>query len=100
MLPESRFYRAVRTYVVTAPAWVSDLLSHEVLPDEALDLTLVSQRVYGNRNEFLAVMAAAGLDRVSQALQVGAVLRLPNPARLDLLKRTTGFSSTNPVSVR
>lgn len=100
MIEQSRFYRAVRQYVVTAPVWAADLLSHEVLPDEQLDLTLVSQRVYGNRNEFLAVMASAGIDRFDQSLQVGSVIRLPNVQRLELIKQSTGFISTATKTVR
>ena len=100
MIEQSRFYRAVRQYVVTAPVWAADWIAHEVLPDEALDLTLVSQRVYGNRSEFLAVMASAGIDRFDQSLQVGSVIRLPNAPRLELLKQASGIVSAATKTVR
>lgn len=100
MIEQSRFYRAVRQYVVTAPVWAADLVSHEILLDEIFDLTLVSQRVYGNRNEFLAVMASAGIDRCDQPLQSGSVIRLPNAQRLEMLKQATGCASTATKTVR
>jgi hypothetical protein len=65
---------------------------YQVLPDEVWDMSLVSQRVYGRRDEFLAVLAAAGLGGFDEALPM-KVLVLPNPAQLDQLKRRTGFES-------
>lgn len=99
MLPESRFYRAVRQYVLTAPVWATDLVQYQTLPDETWDLTLVSQRVYGTRDEFLAIMACAGLDRVNQPL-TERLLRLPNRQRLEMLKSSCGYSSTVANVVR
>lgn len=72
---------------------------YQTLPDERWDLTLVSQRVYGNRNEFLAVMAAAGLDRFDQELTERELV-LPNAQRLEIIKQDTGFTSSTPTPVR
>lgn len=63
----SSFYRAVRQFSVSTPVW-GEATRYQSKPDERHDLTLVSQRVYGNRNEALTVMAAAGLDSVEMTL--------------------------------
>jgi hypothetical protein len=60
------------------------------------DLTLVSQRVYGRRDEFLAVMAAAGLDTVDQPLPQKRIV-LPNEGRLIAIKRRAGFESIDDL---
>ena len=91
MLPESRFYRAVRQFATTAPVW-ADAIRYHTLPDERWDLTLVAQRVYGSRDEWMAVMAAAGLDRLDQEL-TERPLTLPTKARLEAIKRETGYAT-------
>lgn len=98
MISASRFYRAVRQFSVTAPPW-AEAIRYFTLPDERWDLTLVSQRVYGTRDEYLAVMAAAGLDRFDQELTERQLV-LPTPQRLEAIKRMTGFVSSQPVPVR
>ena len=65
---------------------------YQTLPDEMYDLTLVSLRVYGRRDEFLAVMAAAGLNAPAQPL-VSQLLALPTEGQLYDFKRQTGFES-------
>ena len=92
MLPASLFYRAVREFAVTSPVWDSRRVNYQTLPDEEFDLTLVSQRVYGNRREHLAVLAAAGLDTYDQRLEQRIII-LPSPAYLEEIKRATGFVS-------
>lgn len=99
MIPASSFYRAVRQFSDTSPVWDQSRLTYQTKPDERWDLTLVAQRVYGNRDEYLAVMAAAGLDRFDQELTERELI-LPNAQRLDLIKRSTGYRSSAPVSVR
>lgn len=89
MLANSRLYAAVRNFSVSTPIW-AEQIRHEVMPDERYDLTLVSQRVYGNRDEFLAVMAAAGLDRVNSPLEQ-QVLVLPTIQQLDAMKKKVGL---------
>lgn len=59
----------------------------------------MSRRVYGNRNETIAVMAAAGLDRFDQELTERELI-LPNPQRLDALKQLAGYSNTVTTPVR
>lgn len=98
MIPESRFYREVRQFAATAKVWQA-AIRYTSLPDEKFDLTLVSQRVYGSRDEYLAVMAAAGLDRLDQPLEE-QLLVLPTPELLERIKRQTGYRSAAPVSVR
>lgn len=98
MIAASRFYREVRQFALTAPAW-EDAVRYFTRPDERWDLTLVAQRVYGSRDEYLAVMAAAGLDRLDQELTERELV-LPTADRLALIKKRTGFESTQPKRVR
>lgn len=98
MVRASRFYRAVRQFSLAAPVW-GDVIRYFTKPDERWDLTLVSQRVYGNRDEYLTVMAAAGLDRFNQELTERELV-LPSLERLELIKQETGFTSTTTESVR
>lgn len=88
------FYREVRKFAERAQAqpWDATAIFYETKPDEAYDLSLVSQRVYRRRDEFLAVMAAAGLDGVDQPLPQKRIA-LPNEGELLRIKRRTGFES-------
>jgi len=86
------FYREVRKFAEMTKAWDTSAIFYETKPDEMLDLTLVSQRVYGRRDEFLAVMAAAGLATVYQPLPQMR-LTLPNEGQLLAIKRRTNFES-------
>src|SRR5690606_30044485 len=99
MLPESRFYRAVREFALTAPVWDPTRLVVETTPEDRWDLTLVSERVYGNRYEYLAVMAAAGLDRLDQELTERELV-LPSPERLELIKQACNYQSKPVVPLR
>lgn len=99
MIPASRFYRAIRQFAQTSPIWEPSRIAHFTKPDERWDLTLVSYRVYGTRNEALTIMAAAGLDRYDQELTERELI-LPNAARLQAIKDMTGYSNTTVVSVR
>lgn len=85
------FYREIRKFSESTKPW-QQAIFYETKPDEAFDLTLVSQRVYGRRDEFLAVMAAAGLDTVDQPLPQKRII-LPNEGQLYAIKRRTGFES-------
>lgn len=91
MIESSRLYRAVRAFAVSVPVW-GTAIRFQTLPEHRWDLTLVSQAVYGNRDEFLTVMAAAGLDRLDQEL-TEQVLILPTPAQLDQMKRRAGIDT-------
>lgn len=86
------FYREVRKFAESAKPWDATAIFYETKPDEALDLTLVSVRVYGRRDEFLAVMAAAGLDTIDQPMPQKRIV-LPNDGQLFAIKRRTGFES-------
>lgn len=99
MIGPSRFYRAVRQFAVTEPVWSAQRIVIYTTPAERYDLTLVSQRVYGNRDEFLAVMAAAGLTRFDDVLTEQELV-LPSAQRLAQIKEACGFSSTPARSVR
>lgn len=85
------FYREVLKFAETTKPWQPHI-SYETKPDEMWDLSLVSQRVYGRRDEFLAIMAAAELDTVDQPLPQKR-LTLPTEGQLYAIKRRTGFES-------
>lgn len=82
-------YRLVRDFAAKAKPW-STATRYHTKPDERHDLTLVSQRVYGRRDEFLTVMAAAGLDSVEQELPE-QLLTLPTEAQLMAFKERARF---------
>lgn len=92
----SAFYREVRKFAESAKPWDTTAIFYETKPDEMYDLTLVSKRVYGRRDEFLAVMAASGLDMVDQPLPQKRIV-LPNEGRLIDIKRRTGFESISEL---
>ncbi|QFY42986.1 hypothetical protein F6R98_10470 [Candidatus Methylospira mobilis] len=85
------FYREIRTFSERTRPWDTAVFYH-TKPDEALDATLVSERVYGRRDEFLAVMAAAGIDTANQPIPQ-KMLTLPTETQLAAIKRRTGFES-------
>lgn len=85
------FYRDVRKFAERTKSW-SEHISYETQPDEALDLSLVSQRVYGRRDEFLVIMAAAGIDTMDYPLKQQR-LTLPTESQLYAMKRRAGFES-------
>lgn len=86
------FYREVRKFAESVKPWDGTAVWYETKPDETHDLTLVSQRVYGRRDEVLAVMAAAGLDAPYQPLPQKRIA-LPSAGLLTDIKRRTGFES-------
>lgn len=90
------FYREVRNFAEKTKPWDTTAIFYETKPDEMYDLTLVSQRVYGRRDEFLAVMAAAGLDTVDQPLPQKRIV-LPNEGQLIDIKRRVGFESIDDL---
>lgn len=98
MIEVSSLYRVVRNFALTTPVW-GDAIRYFTLPDERWDVTLVSQRVYGNRNEVVAVMAAAGLDRFDNEL-TERLLVLPTSSQLAALKQQVGYIDPPPTPVR
>lgn len=86
-----RLYQLVRDFAVRVKPWDVAVRYH-TKPDERHDLTLVSQRVYGRRDEFLVVQAAAGLDSVEHELGE-RLLTLPTEAQLQTLKDRAGFAN-------
>lgn len=83
------FYQLVRQYALTTPAWAVTQ-SYQTKPDERWDLTLASRRVYGIPDEFLTIMAAAGLDSVEQEMPE-QLLILPDAATLKSFKTQAKF---------
>lgn len=95
----SRFYRAIRKFAVNEPVWSPSRLSVQTLPSDRYDLTKVSQRVYGNRDEFLTIMAAAGLTRFDDVLSEQTLI-LPTKDMLAAIKAETGFSTSARTVLR
>lgn len=87
----NRFYREVRKFSVRTRGW-EVAVWHQVTPDEVMDPTLISQRIYGRRDEYLAVMAAAGISSPDSGIPM-VLLTLPNESQLLQIKRRTGFES-------
>ena len=85
------FYKEIRLFSERVKPW-QPAVFYDITIDEAWDATLISRRVYGNPHEFLAIMAAAGLDSVDQALKQQRIA-LPTPSQLYAIKRKTGFES-------
>lgn len=85
------FYREVRLFSEQTNAW-QQAVFYQTLPDEAHDLTLVSYRVYGRDDEYLAIMAAAGINTFDQPLKQ-QMLTLPTESQLSAIKKKTGFES-------
>jgi hypothetical protein len=85
------FYREVRRFSERTRPW-QPAIFYETQPDEQWDLTLVSARVYGRRDEYLAVLAAAGLGIADQGLTQRRLV-LPTESQLYAIKRQTGFES-------
>lgn len=81
--------RRVADFSQRQPEW-AECVIYMTRPDERWDLTLVSDRVYGNRDEALVVMAAAGLDTVEQELPESRLV-LPTAAQLARIKAQCGF---------
>ena len=84
-------FRAVRSFSLTRKPWETALW-YETKPDERRDLTLVSERVYGNREDYLVIMAAAGLSHVDDEL-TERKLCLPTKTQLETIKARAGYSS-------
>lgn len=86
----NRLYQMVRDFALQTPAW-GDAIRYHTQPDERLDLTLASFRVYGTDREWMVIQAAAGLDSVEAPL-FEQLLTLPTVPRLRDMRREAGFS--------
>lgn len=85
----NRLFAEVRRFAVETPLW-GEALRIFTNAGERFDLTAVSQRVYGTRNETLVIQAAAGLDSPEHEL-TERLLVLPTAAQLRALKRLAGY---------
>lgn len=92
MIEVSRFYREVRLFAVTEPTYSSLRQVVRTFPSERYDLTLVARRVYGDPEETLAIMAAAGLATVDSELKEQNLV-LPTLEHLRYLKEKCGLST-------
>lgn len=90
-----RFYKMVRDFSINVRPWETAVF-YETKPDEVHDITLVSRRVYGRPDEFLAVMAAAGLDSADKPLRQKRIA-LPTESQLYSIKRAAGFESMSEL---
>lgn len=88
----ARFMRLVQGYVKGG----RDLIAHDITPADVDDWTEISQRIYGNRDEILTVMACAGLTNTAERLTQKRIY-LPSPVALVSLKRKAGFESRHDL---
>ena len=84
-----KLYRLVRDFVNQTPSW-GDAIRYQSKPDERLDLTLASLRVYGRPTEFLVIAAAAGRESVENQMDE-QLLVLPNEDQLAAIKERAGY---------
>lgn len=91
-----RFYTAVRRFCQQAKGSTAGALFVDTTLAEQLDVTKLSQRVYGNRDEVLAVMAAAGMDQLTQPMRQQRLV-LPTAAKLSQIKRDCGFEARDSL---
>lgn len=87
-----RFFKAIKQFSDKAKGWDTDVKWYFIKPDEKWDATLIAQRVYGRRDEFLAVMAAAGIDSVDQEIKQKRIA-LPIYSKLIEIKHKCGFET-------
>lgn len=85
----NRLFQLVRDFALQTPEW-GTAIRYFTKPDERLDLTLVSERIYGTRSEHFVIQAAAGLDSPEYELTEQELV-LPTTAQLRELRRTAGF---------
>lgn len=85
------FWKAVQTWAAGVRQW-DEAIYYDIKPDEQWDVTLVSQRVYGRRCEYLAVMASAGISYVDSPINQKQII-LPSEVQLRKLKFASGFES-------
>ncbi len=85
----ANFVKAVRAFSLSTPDW-AEAIRYFTKPDERTDITLIAERVYGSRAEYMAIFAAAGLDTLEQVIPEQQLV-LPTPGHLMLIKRQTGY---------
>jgi hypothetical protein len=85
-------YRLVRDFSLTTEGWRT-AIRYRTLPDEEFDLTLTARRVYGSRNEWLVIQAAAGLDSPELGMSERDLV-LPTTAQLAAMKAQAGYNTT------
>lgn len=87
-----RYFGLVRRFCAQAKAWTPGVVFIDTTPHDRLDLSKISERIYGSRHEVLTVQAAAGLDQVCQPLAQQRIA-LPTKEKMLQLKREAGFES-------
>lgn len=89
----NRFLMLVRDFIARIKPYHT-AIRYDVRPDDVRDITKISQKVYGTRNEYLAVMAAAGLSTVDQPVKIQTLI-LPTFEQLLALKKKAGFENNH-----
>lgn len=85
------FFKLVSNFSKSAKIW-DDAIFYDVLPDELYDITLISRRVYGRPDEYVAVMACLGIDSVDVSFEQKQVA-FPSESKLAQFKYKSGFES-------
>lgn len=89
----NRFVVLVRDFTARIKPYQT-AIRYEVKPDDVRDLTKISQKVYGNRDEVLTVMACAGLSTMDQPIPIKTIV-LPTAEQLRLLKEKAQFENNH-----
>lgn len=87
------FFKLVANYCKTANSW-DNVILYDVKPDEAYNAPLISYRVYGNFDEHLTILAAAGIDGYDIEIKQKQLV-LPNSTQLRRLKEQAIFESSH-----
>lgn len=97
MIPEARFYREVRQFALRSPSHSPYRQVVRSYPSERHNLSMLALRVYGDTNETMTILAAAGLSNVDSEL-VEQDIVLPTSEYLAYLKQLSGIvTTTRPV---
>lgn len=92
MIPEARFYQEVRKFALREPSYSPRRQVVRSFPSERFHLPMLALRVYGDTNETLVIMAAAGLSTVDSELVEQDVV-LPTKEHLQYLKQKAGITT-------
>lgn len=91
----NRLYELVRRFAVQTPEW-GEAIRYQTGPDEMLDITTVSARVYGARDWFLVVQASAGMDSCEYRM-ANQQLVLPTVEQLRAMQLEAGFDANETI---
>lgn len=93
------FYRKILDYCLNAKYWSGGIITYDVKPDERYDPTLISRRVYNNSEEFLLIMAIAGISSFDEGIEQQQLV-LPTMEVIRKIKIESGFESQDALRIK